>query len=86
MTACLHQTARVEAKAGDVMKLNILVFGGSGKIGAAVAWDLVKANDVGIVGLIGRREDALDKARAWIDSPKIRSHVLMSPIHRRLKA
>jgi saccharopine dehydrogenase-like NADP-dependent oxidoreductase len=58
------------------MKINILVFGGSGKIGAAVAWDLVKANDVGAVGLIGRREDALDKTRAWIDSPKIRSHVL----------
>jgi nucleoside-diphosphate-sugar epimerase len=35
--------------------MNILVFGGSGKMGATVAWDLVKANDVGVVGLIDRR-------------------------------
>jgi lysine 6-dehydrogenase len=56
--------------------MNILVFGGSGKMGAAVAWDLVKAKDVGLVGLIGRREDALERTKAWINSPKIRAHVL----------
>jgi lysine 6-dehydrogenase len=56
--------------------MNILVFGGSGKMGATVAWDLVKANDVGVVGLIGRREDALERTKAWINSPKIRAHVL----------
>jgi len=58
------------------MKMNFLIFGGSGKIGAAVAWDLVKVNDVGVVGLIGRREDALERKKAWIDSPKIRTHIL----------
>ena len=58
------------------MKMNILIFGGSGKIGAAVAWDLVKANDVDAVGIIGRREDALERTKAWIDSPKIRTHIL----------
>ena len=45
-------------------------------MGAAVAWDLVKAKDVGLVGLIGRREDALERTKAWINSPKIRAHVL----------
>ncbi len=58
------------------MKLNILIFGGSGKIGASVAWDLVKANDVDTVGLIGRREDALERTKVWIDNPKTRAHVL----------
>lgn len=58
------------------MKMNILVFGGSGKIGAAVAWDLVKANDVDVVGILGRREDALKMTSDWINSPKIRTHIL----------
>jgi len=60
----------------EVVKLNILIFGGSGKIGASVAWDLVKANDVDTVGLIGRREDALERTKVWIDNPKTRAHVL----------
>ena len=58
------------------MNMNILVFGGSGKIGAAVAWDLVRANDVDVVGILGRREDALKMTSDWIDSPKIRTHVI----------
>lgn len=56
--------------------MKILVFGGSGKIGAAVAWDLVKENDVETVGLIGRRRDALEKTMSWIASPKLKSHIL----------
>ena len=32
--------------------MNVLIFGGSGRIGAAVAWDLFKGNDVGTVGII----------------------------------
>ncbi len=28
------------------MKMSILIFGGSGKIGTAVGWDLGKVNDV----------------------------------------
>jgi lysine 6-dehydrogenase len=58
------------------MKMNILVFGGSGKIGAAVAWDLVKEEDVESVGIIGRREDALEKTMAWIANPKVKPYVL----------
>ena len=49
--------------------MKILVFGGSGKIGAAVAWDLVKEKDVETVGLVGRRAEALEKTRTWIASP-----------------
>src|SRR4030042_5673074 len=56
--------------------MKILVFGGSGKIGAAVAWDLVKEKDVETVGLVGRRAEALEKTKAWIDSSKLKLHVL----------
>jgi lysine 6-dehydrogenase len=56
--------------------MNVLIFGGSGKIGAAVAWDLVKEEDVESVGIIGRREDALEKTVAWIASPKVKPYVL----------
>jgi saccharopine dehydrogenase-like NADP-dependent oxidoreductase len=56
--------------------MNILIFGGSGRVGAAVAWDLVKENDVGVVGLIGRREEALERTQTWIGSPKIRTHII----------
>ena len=56
--------------------MNILIFGGSGKIGAAVAWDLVKEEDVETVGIIGRREDALGKTMAWLASPKVKTHIL----------
>jgi lysine 6-dehydrogenase len=55
--------------------MNILVFGGSGKIGATIAWDLVKANDVDVVGLIGRRPSALERTQAWLDSPKIKTYI-----------
>jgi len=61
---------------GDVKNMNILIFGGSGKIGAAVAWNLVKANDVDTVGIIGRHEETLERTRAWINSPKIRTYML----------
>ena len=56
--------------------MKILVFGGSGKIGAAVAWDLVKEQDVETVGLIGRRRDALEKTKTWIANPKLKLHIL----------
>lgn len=56
--------------------MKILVYGGSGKMGAAVAWDLVKEDDVETVGLVGRNEDTLQRAKAWVSSPKIATHVL----------
>jgi len=56
--------------------MNVLVLGGSGKMGAAVAWDLVKQEDVETVGLVGRRESSLRKVADWVNSPKIILHPL----------
>jgi lysine 6-dehydrogenase len=56
--------------------MKILVFGGSGKMGAAVAWDLVQQDDVETVGLVGRREGALARTRDWIGDAKIVIHPL----------
>ncbi len=51
--------------------MKIIVFGGSGKMGAAVAWDLVKQKDVAEVALVGRRKEALKAVRDWVGSDKI---------------
>jgi len=56
--------------------MNILIFGGHGKMGRAVAWDLVRRDDVVRVGLAARRMDALEEARAWLKSPKVTLHVV----------
>jgi len=56
--------------------MKILVFGGSGKMGSTVAWDLVKEEDVTEVGLVGRRESSLQSAKNWIGSSKIKIHQL----------
>ncbi len=56
--------------------MKLLVFGGSGKMGAAVAWDLVKEKDVEAVGLVGRHEETLKEVRDWIGSPKVAIHPL----------
>ncbi len=56
--------------------MKILVFGGSGKMGAAVAWDLVQQDDVETVGLVGRRKEALASTRDWIGDAKIKIHPL----------
>jgi lysine 6-dehydrogenase len=52
--------------------MDVLIFGGSGKMGAAVAWDLVKQDDVETVGLVGRKESSLREVADWIDSSKIK--------------
>ena len=56
--------------------MKVLVFGGSGKIGSAVAWDLAKDNEVEAIGIVGRRKDALGQTRKWIGSSKVIAHVL----------
>ena len=56
--------------------MKALVFGGSGKIGSAVAWDLAKDEQVEAIGIVGRRKDALEKTKRWIGSKKIVPHVL----------
>ena len=59
--------------------MKVLVFGGSGKMGSAVAWDLAKnskVGEVGIIGITGRRENTLKKTKKWIGSDKIVLHTL----------
>jgi saccharopine dehydrogenase-like NADP-dependent oxidoreductase len=56
--------------------MKAVVFGGSGKIGTAVAWDLVRRDDVETVGLVGRRRAALQKTAASLKSKKLKVHSL----------
>ncbi len=56
--------------------MKVLVFGGSGKIGSVVAWDLVKDTDVEAVGIVDRRMRALERVNNWINSNKVRLHIL----------
>ena len=54
---------------GGIMK--VLVFGGSGGIGSAVAWDLAQDSEVKAVGIVGRRKEALQQTKEWIGSDKV---------------
>ncbi len=56
--------------------MDILVFGGSGKIGSAIAYDLAQQKEVGSIGIVGRRQAALEKIKQWIGSDNITVHVL----------
>jgi lysine 6-dehydrogenase len=51
--------------------MKVLVFGGSGAIGKAVAWDLAQDGDVKAVGIVGRRKEALEETKEWIGSDKV---------------
>ncbi len=51
--------------------MKVLVFGGSGAIGKAVAWDLAGDGEVKAVGIVGRRKEALEETKAWIGSDKV---------------
>ncbi len=55
--------------------MKALVLGGTGKIGLAVAWDLIRRDDVECVGLVGRRPRALEEARRFVgDEDRVRTH------------
>ncbi|KPJ74088.1 saccharopine dehydrogenase [candidate division TA06 bacterium DG_78] len=56
--------------------MKILVFGGSGKIGSAVAWDLAKDSEIEKIGIVGRRQGALEETKNWVGSDKIVPHIL----------
>ncbi len=56
--------------------MKILVFGGSGKIGSAIAWDLAKDKEVEEIGIVGRRKQALEKVKSWVGSDKVKVCVL----------
>lgn len=51
--------------------MKALVFGGSGKMGASVAWELAHRDDVEKVGLVDRRMDGMQHVIRWIGSPKV---------------
>ncbi len=51
--------------------MKVLVFGGSGKIGSAVAWDLARDKDVKTIGIVGRHKEILEKTKKWIGSDKV---------------
>lgn len=55
--------------------MKIVVFGGSGKIGSSVAWDLARDPAVSQVGLVGRKLESLARVKSWIGSDKIALHV-----------
>ncbi len=54
--------------------MKVLVFGGGGKMGSIVAFDLLHNDEVTVVGLADRSHGALENARAWLKSPKIVTH------------
>ena len=56
--------------------MKILVFGGSGKIGSAVAYDLAQDPEVERVGLVGRHRKTLDQVRRRVGSKKLVAHVM----------
>ncbi len=56
--------------------MKALVFGGSGKIGSAIAWDLAKEKGIEEIGIVGRRKDALQKVKNWVRSDKVKVCVL----------
>jgi saccharopine dehydrogenase-like NADP-dependent oxidoreductase len=56
--------------------MKILIFGGSGKIGSAVAWDLAKDDDVKAIGIVGRHKKSLENIKKWVKSDKIIPHIL----------
>jgi len=56
--------------------MKALIFGGSGKIGSAVAWDFAKDPDIKTIGIVDKRISALEKVKNWISSDKVIPHFL----------
>ena len=56
--------------------MKALVFGGTGRIGSAVAWDLARYGGAESIGIVGRSRPSLDRTLQWIGSEKVTAHVL----------
>ena len=56
--------------------MKIVVFGGSGKIGSAVAWDLAKDPEVEQIGIVGRNLPGLKRVASWLGSGRVVPHVV----------
>jgi lysine 6-dehydrogenase len=61
---------------GRVKIVKILVFGGAGKIGSAVARDLAGDEEIESIGIVARNDKSLEKTLSWIASDKVTAHVL----------
>jgi saccharopine dehydrogenase-like NADP-dependent oxidoreductase len=66
--------------------MKILIFGGSGKIGSAAAWDIAKSHVAECVGIAGRSIDSLEKTRKWIGSDIVTCHILDTADARKARA
>ncbi len=62
-----------EAKNGGDMKVLVI---GSGKVGAASAWDLVRDNEVEMVGIVDKQRGNLERLQKRINSSKLKLHIL----------
>lgn len=56
--------------------MKALVFGGSGKIGSAIAWDLAKDREIEEIGIVGRHKQTLETVKNWVGSEKVKICVL----------
>jgi lysine 6-dehydrogenase len=56
--------------------MKILIFGGSGKIGSAVAYDLAPDPEVQAIGIVGRHKETLERVKQWVGSDKVKPHIL----------
>ncbi len=54
--------------------MKMLVFGGSGKIGRTVAWDLARDAEITEVAIVGRNPQSLSRTREWINNEKVTLH------------
>jgi len=60
-------------KNGGDMKVLVI---GSGKVGAASAWDLVRDNEVEMVGIVDKQRGNLERLQKRINSSKLKLHIL----------
>ena len=56
--------------------MKVLIFGGAGKIGSAIAWDLAQDSEIESVGIVARSGGPLEKTRSWIASDKVTARAL----------
>ena len=54
--------------------MKVLVFGGGGKMGSIVAFDLVRNPAVTCIGLADRSHGALENVKRWLKDPKVVTH------------
>lgn len=66
--------------------LKALIFGGTGRIGSAVAWDLVRYGGADEVGIVGRSRASLEETRQRIGSDKVVVHDLDISEARKVRA